>query len=176
MPRDVLNLWKKCIIQFLALLDYVGRAHEIKIRLSFVVRPSSVCGINYLWTYCMGFFQILVLAIPESCVQTFLEFKKKIFWIFYKYCAFSLTWDPMGAKRSKRYSSLKSLLNLFKLFLNFLLISPHKSTVLIFETVSFWFLTNFEIHHYTQWENKKPQLSGKQATVERNGVEFGPQR
>ncbi len=38
----------------------------------------------------------------------------------------------MGAKTSKRYSSLKSLLNLFKFFLNFLLSGPHKSTVLDF--------------------------------------------
>ncbi len=35
----------------------------------------------------------------------------------------------MGAKPSKRYSSLKKLLNLFKLFLNFLLSGAHKSTV-----------------------------------------------
>ncbi len=36
---------------FLALLDYVSRAHEIEIRPSSVVRPSvrpSVCGIDYL--------------------------------------------------------------------------------------------------------------------------------
>ncbi len=36
---------------FLALLDYVSRAHEIKIRPSSVVRQSvrpSVCGIDYL--------------------------------------------------------------------------------------------------------------------------------
>ncbi len=38
----------------------------------------------------------------------------------------------MGAKTPKRYSSLKSLLNPFKLFLNFLLSGPHKSTVWIF--------------------------------------------
>ena len=36
---------------FLALLDYVSKAHEIEIRPSYV-RPSvrpSVCGIDYLW-------------------------------------------------------------------------------------------------------------------------------
>ncbi len=38
----------------------------------------------------------------------------------------------MGAKISKRYCSLKSLLNPFKLFLNFLLSGPDKSTVLDF--------------------------------------------
>ncbi len=39
------------------------------------------------------------------------------------FLSFSLTWDPMGAKISKRYSSLKSLL---KTFLNFLLSGPYK--------------------------------------------------
>ncbi len=45
---------------------------------------------------------------------------------------FSLTLDPIGAKTQKRYSSLKSLLNPFKLYLNFLLSGPDKSTVLDF--------------------------------------------
>ena len=38
----------------------------------------------------------------------------------------------MGAKISKRCSSLKLLLNSFKHFLNLLLSGPHKSTVLDF--------------------------------------------
>ena len=38
----------------------------------------------------------------------------------------------MGAKISKSYSSLKSVLNPFKRFLNFLLSGPDKSTVMIF--------------------------------------------
>ncbi len=38
----------------------------------------------------------------------------------------------MGVKTSKSYFSLKSLLNPFKLFLNFLLGGPNKSTVLDF--------------------------------------------
>ena len=36
----------------------------------------------------------------------------------------------MGAKISKRYTSLKSILNLFNLFLNCLLIGSHKNTAL----------------------------------------------
>ncbi len=55
---------------FLALLDYVSRAHEIEIRVSFVVRPS-VCGIDYLCSYCTDFFQILFVAslgrMPRCC-------------------------------------------------------------------------------------------------------------
>ncbi len=42
----------------LALLDHVSRAHGIR-----VSRPS-VCGIDYLWTYCMDSFQILIVATP----------------------------------------------------------------------------------------------------------------
>ncbi len=47
----------------------------------------------------------------------------------------------MGAKTSKQYSSLKSVLNPFKPFLNFHLSGPHKSTVLDFEILRFRFLT-----------------------------------
>ncbi len=111
-------------IYFLALLDYVSRAHEIEIRPSSVRlsvrRPSSICGINYLWSYCMDFFQILVVASPGPYAQTFFSFwKKKNFWIFYEYFSFSLTWDPMGVKISKCYSSYKLQPKVFKLFLNF---------------------------------------------------------
>ncbi len=97
--------------------------------LKFVRRPS-VCGIDYLRSYCMDFFRILVVASAGPYFQTY-------FFIFYEYFSFSLTWDPMGAKISKRYSYLKELLNLFKLFLKFLLRCPHKSTVLDFEILSF---------------------------------------
>ncbi len=56
--------------------------------------------------------------------------------------SFSLTWEPMEAQSSKRYPSLKSLLNSFKLLLNFFLSGPHKSTVLDFR--NFEFLINQE--------------------------------
>ncbi len=46
---------------------------------------------------------------------------------FCEFFNFSLTLYPVGAKISKRYSSLKSR---FKLFLNFLLSGAHKNTVL----------------------------------------------
>ncbi len=38
----------------------------------------------------------------------------------------------MGAKTSKRHSSLKSLLNTFELFLIFFISGPHKSIALNF--------------------------------------------
>ncbi len=63
-----------------------------------------------------------------------------------RFLIFSDLWlalDPTGAKISKRYSSLKSPLNLFKLFLNFLLRGPHKSTVLDYWNLSLQFFTIF---------------------------------
>ena len=48
----------------------------------------------------------------------------------------------MGAKISKGYSSLKSLLKLFNYFLNFNLSGPHKSTFFFF-TFEFPILTIF---------------------------------
>ncbi len=52
-PKEVFvsKITKVTRLSFLALLDYVSRAHEIEIRPSSVcpsVRPSSVCGIDYL--------------------------------------------------------------------------------------------------------------------------------
>ncbi len=114
----------------LALLDYVSRANEIEIR------PSSVCSIDYLWSYCMDFFKFQLWLPLGHMPRLFFIFEKKNCLNFYEYFSFSLTWDPMGAKTSKRYSSFKSLLNPFNLFLNFLLSGPDKSTVL-----DFW---NFE--------------------------------
>ncbi len=88
-PLAVIGVGLYCPIKFigidpglLALLDYVSRAHEIEIRPSSVVRrPSirpSVCGIDYLWSYCMDFFQILVVASPGPYAQTFFFFLR--FW------------------------------------------------------------------------------------------------
>ncbi len=65
------------IFRFLALLDYVSRAHEIEIRPSSV-HPSSVRP--SVASYCMDFFQILVVASPGPYAQTFLScLEKKIF-------------------------------------------------------------------------------------------------
>ncbi len=67
---------------FLALLDSVSRAHGMG--LLSVVRPSvrlsvrlSVCGIDYLCSYCMDYFQILVVASPGPYARTFFSFLKK---------------------------------------------------------------------------------------------------
>ncbi len=61
---------------------------------------------------------------------------------FYEYLSFSLTWDSMGAKISKRYSFYKSQPKAFKLFLNFLPNGPHKKTFGIFEILKIEILMN----------------------------------
>ena len=71
----------------------------------------------------------------------------------------------MGAKTSKRHSSLKSPLNLFKLSLNFLLSFPHKSTVLDFRNFKFPTFSDFfnftvvpygETKNLNYLENERP--------------------
>ena len=108
----------------------------------------------------------------------FWVFKKYFFVIFYKFYSFSLTWDPMGVKILKSYSSDK--LQPKFLVLNFLRNGPHKTAFGIFEILSFqffndFFFQKFQIHHCTciLWRNQKPQLSGKWALVEQNGVKLG---
>ncbi len=120
--------------------------HEIEIR------PPSVCGIDYLWTYCMAVKFWLLLPLDHT-PRDFEIWKKKRFWgILYQYFSFLLTWDSMGAKMSNCYSSYKWQRKVFKLFLNFLWNGPHKNYV------------------GDLWGNETPQLSGKQAIVQRNGL------
>ncbi len=105
-------------------------------------------------------------------LSNFSEFYSQ--WSWPKYCFgflkfsvfhFSGIWDPMGANASKCYSSLKSLLNLFNLFLNFLLSCPHKSTVLDFWNFKFPIFNEFlnftiapygETKHLNYLENERP--------------------
>ncbi len=123
---------------FLALFDYVSRAHEIAIRPSSV-RPSVTSVISEhreVWISYMDFFRILLVGCTGLYARIcFFLIKKCMFWFLLRFLfSFSLTWDPMGAKISKRYSSLISLLKFFKL-LNFIPNRPHKSTV--------WDILNF---------------------------------
>ena len=67
-------------IIFLAQLDYVSRAHGMR-SLSVVCR-LSVCGIDYIWTYCMDSFQILVVASPGPYVEPICEFLQ-FFFVFF---------------------------------------------------------------------------------------------
>ncbi len=82
----------------------------------------------------------------------------------------------MGAKISKRYCSYKLQSKVFKLYLNFLLNGLHKTTLEIFETLSFRYLicfffliSNLPLYHMGK---AKPQVSGKRVILKRNGVKF----
>ena len=95
------------------------------------VRPSVASIISEAIPWMS--FKFLVVVSLGHMPRRFLNFWKKK--IFYECFSFSLTWDPIGAKTSKRYSSLKSLLNPFKPFLNFF------SVVLTKAVLNVW---NFE--------------------------------
>ena len=97
---------------FLALLDYVSRVHEIEIRTS-CVRLWHRLSLKLLH----GFLSNFSCGFPWAiCPDFFFLFIFDLFFNFFKeYFSFSLTWNPMGAKTSKRYSSLKSLLHSFNL-------------------------------------------------------------
>ncbi len=109
------------------------------------VRPSSVCvAVISEPNPRISFKFHLWLLLDYSQNQFFLFLKKTFFFlIFYEYFSFSLTWDPMGAKISKRYSTYKLQLMAFKLFLNFLPNGPHKTSFGIFEILKIEILTNF---------------------------------
>ena len=70
------------------------------------IRPSSMSQLSL--NLCTDFFQISSVASPGLFAETIFLFQKNVLifflWIFFV----SLTWDPMGAKLSKRYSSYQS--------------------------------------------------------------------
>ncbi len=111
----------------------------------------------------MNFFQILIVASPGSYAQNFfLNFEKKN---VYDYFSFSLKWDPMGTKISKRYSSYNLHPKVFQLFLNFLLNGPNKSTFGIFEILRiFSKISNSPFVAYLEIENS---IIWKRAIVEK---------
>ncbi len=110
---------------------------------SVVRRPCR----NYLRTYWADCFQISVMASPGPYTQSCFEVLKtkmhfQIFEDFvFLFVLIMLTWDPMVAKTSKCYSSLKSLLNLSHLFWIFLSVVLAKIRFWILEILSFWFFT-----------------------------------
>ncbi len=101
-----------------------------------------------------NFKTLLLPQITFDSFQTFLNFllsgphKSSTvldFWnfellIFHDLFSFSSTWDPMGAKTSKRYSSLKSILN----FSNF---SWILSSVVLTKVLFWIFLTNMYLEN-----------------------------
>ncbi len=84
-------------------------------------------------------FLNFLLTCPDKIMLVISEILKIEILTFF-FILFSLTWDPMGVKSSKRYS-YKSQPNLSKLTLNFPPNFSHKTTFEIFEILSFGFLT-----------------------------------
>ncbi len=156
--RHFLFLFQNCWFfkWFLSLLDYVSGAHEIKICRSFVMRPD--------------FFQILVVASPGHYARTFFEFVKKKYIVTNIFVFVNM--GPHGSEHFKTLLLLEITAKSFQLVLNFPPNGPHKNKFGIFEINSFQFLTisfrKLQIHHCRQ----KPQVSGKRAIVEQNGVKF----
>ncbi len=101
------------------------------VRRTSYVRPWTVCGIDYLWSYCMDCFQISVVASPEPYAQTFFFFifeKKNVFWFFRNFTPTS---------PSNLFWILSNVLwNYFSVVLT-------KVLFWIFEILSFWFLFVF---------------------------------
>ena len=132
----------------LSLFDYVGRAHGMGLCPSSVSQLSQNPLSRFISNFSCGF----PWAIPPDFVYIF--WKKNAFsnfsGRFFVFVLTMLTWDPMGAKTSNRYSSFKSLLNLLKLFLNFLLCCPHKSTALDFW--NFEFLSFHDFFFASTWD------------------------
>ena len=178
----------------LVLLDYVNRPHVHEIE----IRPSSVrpCGIDYLYTYCMNFFPLVVVASPgawATCPDVlwfFFFFEKQnktLMFQFFTIFFASINMGPMGAKNSKRYS-FKSMFNLFFwIFFSFvtkILFGIFEMLTLRFFTfffvslawdpkiLSFRFLTiSFLIHHCTLWETKNlDYLENERQGAKRNKI------
>ncbi len=135
-------------------------------------------------------FKTLLLQIAATCFQTSPEFSSQWssrnclcdFWnlkieILTIFFSFSLTWAPLGAKISKRYSCYKSQPNFFKLVLNFPPNVPHKTMFGNFGIFSFRFLTfffeNVKFTIVAYGKIKKLQLSGKRAIVEQTEWNLG---
>ncbi len=110
------------------------------------------------------FLKFLLSCPHKSTVLDFCNFEFLMFQDFF--CSFLLTWDPMGAKTLKRYSSLKSLLNPFKLFLNFLPSSPPKSTVLNFcNFEGFLFFRIFFFPFSLKWDPTGAKISKRYSSL-----------
>ncbi len=140
------------------------------IRANISKRYSSLKSLLNLFKLFLNF---LLMVLTKVRFLDFWNFEFLIFSrFFYIYILSSLTWEPMGAKTSIRYTSLKLRLNFSQLLLNFLLSGPGKSTVL-----DFW---NFELTIFflnsplCPVGKPKPSIIWKKVTVYRNGVTFGP--
>ena len=150
------------------------------LRIFFVFVNMRPCGSK-------NFKTLLLLQIVAKSFQTFPEFSSQWSsqnyiwdfwnfenWNFNEFYSFLLTWDPtcMGVNISKHYSyeSQPKVWNLSWIFLPMVLTKLR---------LGFW---NFEFLIFNDffskiwnlpwcvWRNQKPQLSGKWAIIEQNGI------
>ncbi len=85
----------------------------------FSLPPPPFCTSYYSMTEILFVGTVVGDAVGSRVVFQEIFFFNFIH--FFLFWAFSLTWDPMAAKISKRYSSYKSQAKAFKLLLTFLL-------------------------------------------------------
>ena len=121
------------------------------------VRCPSACGIDYLWTYCMDFFHILVVDCPGPYVRSFFQLKKCIFGFMAIFFFLFVNIGPNGSQKFLKRYFYKSQQKVFKLLLNF----PHRTTLGIFEISKI--LTIFNVffpkssNHNFSWPPPPPQ-------------------
>ena len=106
------------ISEFLAMLDYISRAHEIEICRSSVRRPSIRVAIISISHARISFTFRLLYPLDHM--------QRHFLLLFFNEYFSSLTWDPMGAKISNRYPPTPQR------FLHFLPNGPLKTTFGIF--------------------------------------------
>ncbi len=109
---------------FLALLDSVIKSKFVRFPSSVCPSLASIISLNLSHGFLSNLICWLNWAIRPD---VFWIFQKRVFFIFIfffnEYLSFSLTWDPMGAKMSKRYTyqlQPKALIfswNFFSIFL-----------------------------------------------------------
>ncbi len=115
---DIRNVELK---QFLALLDYVSRAHEIEIRPSSVVRRPSV----RLWhrlslKLLYGFLSNFSCGLPWAiCPDVFFILKKKTFLNFLRIFFVFVNMGPYGSKIFKTLLLLQMAAESFQTFPEF---------------------------------------------------------
>ncbi len=143
---------------FLALLDHISRAHEIKIRPS-VIRPSSVASLKLLYGFLSNFSYCFPWAIcPDNERNKILN----VLWILFVL----VNMGPNRSENFKRYCSYKLQPKILKLVLNF---PPNgrSSQILVWD---FWnfefpifniFFRKFQIHHCSLWRNQKTSIIRK---------------
>ncbi len=99
----LLKFWDYDFSQFF--FDFINMGPYGSQNFKMLLLPQILS--NFFWI----FFSVVLTKV-------WFEFLK--LWVFdFSRFYFAITWDPMAAKTSKRYSSHKSLLDFSKVFLNF---------------------------------------------------------